>query len=41
MAVIIDRPVLHAAIHALKGDSYRRKGRGVMARPPAAGVTED
>jgi len=35
-AAMIDRLVHHATILALKGDSYRLKGRGVDARPPPA-----
>ena len=34
-AAMIDRLVHHAEILALKGDSYRLKGRD-LARPPAA-----
>jgi DNA replication protein DnaC len=40
-AAMIDRLVHHATILALKGDSYRLKGRGVDTRPPASGLSED
>jgi DNA replication protein DnaC len=36
-AAMIDRLVHHATILSLRGDSYRLKGRGADARPPAAG----
>ena len=32
---MIDRLIHHAEILALKGDSYRLKGRDVGGRPPA------
>ena len=34
-AAMIDRLIHHAEILALKGDSYRLKGRDVGGRPPA------
>ena len=36
-AAMIDRLVHHAEVVALKGDSYRLKGRDLGRVPPAAG----